>query len=135
MLLLSAHVSFCIKGLNHKLWGYCWLEYLVYWAVMLKIYHKAWFTYYSTKCVFQAYSVKSTLKVLAFFKSQKMWSCSKNNSKLKCNLRFLLELKNRKLKGHDENLTYYMGWFLICVWGVECIRECLNIAYQGSKIA
>lgn len=65
------------------------------------------------KCVFHAYYVQSTLKVLAFFKSQKMCGCSKNNSKLEHNLRFLLELKNKKLKGPDANLTYYMGWFLI----------------------
>ena len=48
------------------------------------------------KCVFHIYYVQSSLKVLAFFKSQKMCVFFKNNSKLEHNLRFLLELKKKQ---------------------------------------
>lgn len=62
------------------------------------------------KHVSHAHYVQSTLKVFAFFKSRNMYGCSKNNSKLEHNLRFLVEFKKAKLKGHDANMVLFLIW-------------------------
>ena len=131
-LLLSVYISFCIPGLKF-LRRHCCPEYLIYWDVILKICQRVWFTYCS-KDVYSMHTVCKTLWVLAFFKSQKMCGFSKNNPKLEHNLRFLLEAKKAMLKGRAANLAYYMGRFLIRVWGVGCIRRCLNIACKVAKL-